>query len=102
MPSQLSILVFIAFPLYFAQYRHATLYFDFENVHTTTGSTHARTEDKLKDSNSEKEDDIKSSVMEVVGSTRYYSFHERVNIPIAVTGMSIPSRGIFVLWFFSC
>jgi hypothetical protein len=84
MPSQLSILVFIASPLDFARYRHAALYFDFENAHTQ-----AQIEDKHIDSNTENEDDIKSAVMEVVGSTGYYSFHERVNIPIAVTGMSI-------------
>ncbi len=97
MPSQLSILVFIASPLDFARYRHAALYFYFENAHITTGTTHAKTKDKLNDPNSEKEDDIKSSVMEVVGLTRYYSFHGRVNMPIAMTGMSIPSRVISVL-----
>lgn len=91
MPSQLSILVFIASPLDFARYRHAALYFDFENAH----------KDKHIDSNTENEDDIKSAVMEVVGSTGYYSFHERVNMPIAVTGMPVKRR-IPVLWFFSC
>lgn len=92
MPSQLSILVFVASPLDFARYRHAALYFDFKNAH----------KDKLIDSNKENEDDIKSAVMEVVGSMGYYSFHERVNMTIAVTGMLNTSRRIPVLRFFSC
>lgn len=47
-PSQLSILVFLASPLYFAQYRHAALYFDFENVHTTTGTILLTQEPRIK------------------------------------------------------
>lgn len=84
MPSQLSILAFIASPLGFARYRHAALYFDFEDAHTTTGITHTEPEGKLNNSNSEKEDNIKSSVMELVGSTGYYIFRERVNMPIVM------------------
>lgn len=47
-PSQLSILVLLASPLYFAQYRHAALYFDFENVHTTTGTILLTQEPRIK------------------------------------------------------
>lgn len=88
MPSNLSILVFVASPLDYARYRHTALYLDFDKT-----STHAETKSNSNSNNqnpsTDSEDDIKSSVMEVVGSPGYFSFHERVNtsLPSAATGM---------------
>lgn len=85
MPSKLSILVFVASPLDFARYRYAALYFEFEKTRSN-----AQIEKKVRfnESVAEREDDIKSSVMEVVGSPGVLSFYERVNIdlPAAATG----------------
>ncbi|KAJ5336528.1 uncharacterized protein N7506_004550 [Penicillium brevicompactum] len=62
--SRISILVFVASPLDYARYRHAALYIQYE-----TG-------------------DIKSSVAEVVGTTGFYSYSERVNWQIPVSSTS--------------
>jgi hypothetical protein len=92
MPAKLSILVFVASPLDYARYRHAALYLDFDNTHTNT-ETESNSKSNSNSNNTstttENEDDIKSSVMEVVGSPGYFSFHERVNtsLPVAATGM---------------
>lgn len=68
MPTHLSILVSVASPLDYARYRHAALYFKFDN------GTEA----------------IKSSLMEVVGSPGFFSFSERVNseLPSSSTSMT--------------
>jgi hypothetical protein len=83
MPIKLSILVFVASPLDYARYRHAALYFNFEHASANKAKSNSN------NTNTESEDDIKSSVMEVVGSPGYFSFHERVNtsLPVAATGM---------------
>ncbi|KAJ5668242.1 uncharacterized protein N7477_006812 [Penicillium maclennaniae] len=62
MPTHLSILVSGASPLDYARYRHASLYFEFEN-----------------------EESLKSALMEVVGSPGFLSFSERVNIELPVS-----------------
>ncbi|CAL5866468.1 uncharacterized protein PFLUO_LOCUS676 [Penicillium psychrofluorescens] len=70
MPTTLSILVYVASPLDFARYRHTALYFQFP---AETAS----------------EADLKSSLMEIVGSHGFFTFSERVNwdIPIHSTGV---------------
>ncbi|KAJ5377443.1 uncharacterized protein N7496_004852 [Penicillium cataractarum] len=86
MPTKLSILVFVASPLDYARYRHASLYLEFEHAHETEAK---KANLKPGDSNTNTEDDIKSSVMEVVGSPGYFSFYERVNTsPVAATGLA--------------
>ncbi|KAI2786409.1 hypothetical protein POX_g08794 [Penicillium oxalicum] len=119
MPSKLSILVFIASPLDYARYRHAALYFEFEGtpIHDTTTKSKFKTRSPLgiqepaKKPDAELESpssrtptpglssgveipesqaDIKSCMMEVVGSPGFYSFHERINmaLPVAATGLA--------------
>jgi hypothetical protein len=92
MPAKLSILVFVASPLDYARYRHAALYLDFEHTHANAEIKSKSKSNSNSNSNNPStgnEDDIKSSVMEVVGSPGYFSFHERVNtsLPVAATGM---------------
>ena len=65
MPIKLSILVSVASPLDYARYRHTALYIEY-------------------DANT----DIKSSLAEVVGSTGFYSYSERVNWEIPVSSTS--------------
>ncbi|KAF3390441.1 hypothetical protein F1880_009186 [Penicillium rolfsii] len=98
MPAKLSILVFVASPLDYARYRHAALYLDFDNTSTTPETESTSTSNSTANSQSASpphEDDIKSSVMEVVGSPGFFSFHERVNtsLPVAATGLA---KAIFV------
>ncbi|KAJ5459823.1 uncharacterized protein N7458_001375 [Penicillium daleae] len=92
MPSKLSILVFVASPLDFARYRHAALYFEFEKTHS---NVQIEKTVRFNESVAEREDDIKSSVMEVVGSPGFLSFYERVNtdLPAAATGLA---KAVFV------
>lgn len=66
MPTHLSILVSVASPLDYARYRHASLYFEFEN-----------------------EEHLKSALMEVVGSPGFFSFSERDNIEIPISSTSM-------------
>lgn len=87
MPTTLSILVFVASPLDYARYRHTALYFQFDetariqkdtvDVDTSTNATH-----------SQPPENIKSSVMEIIGSPGFFSFSERLNwgIPVTSTG----------------
>ncbi|KAJ5624534.1 hypothetical protein N7510_000843 [Penicillium lagena] len=72
MPITLSILVYVASPLDFARYRHTALFFQFPEKET--GS----------------EPDLKSSLMEIVGSHGFFTFSERVNwdIPINSTELA--------------
>ncbi|KAJ6111916.1 hypothetical protein N7523_007977 [Penicillium sp. IBT 18751x] len=70
MPIHLSILVSVASPLDYARYRHASLYFEFEN-----------------------EESLKSALMEVVGSPGFFSFSERVNIELPVSS-TVPVSSI--------
>lgn len=87
MPSKLSILVFVASPLDYARYRHAALYLEFETGHANS-EIEGNSKSKDSNTNTNTEDDIKSSVMEVVGSPGYFSFYERLNTsPVAATGM---------------
>lgn len=128
MPSKLSILVFIASPLDYARYRHAALYFEFEGtpIHDTTTKSKFKTRSPLgiqepaKKPDAELESpssrtptpglssgveipesqaDIKSCMMEVVGSPGFYSFHERINmaLPVAATGKSSSTYGEVVV-----
>jgi hypothetical protein len=84
MPSKLSILVYIASPLDYARYRHAALYLEFETAHTASGTEGIS---KFNDSIPNTEDDIKSSVMEVVGSPGNFMFYERLNTsPVPAIG----------------
>lgn len=77
MPSTLSILIFVASPLDYARYRHAALYLEFESyVHDAKTGL-----DVAVDSPS----NIKSSLMEVVGSTGFFTFSERINSEVPVT-----------------
>lgn len=62
--SRISILVFVASPLDYARYRHAALYIQYDDA------------------------EIKSSVAEVVGTTGFYSYSERVNWEIPVLSTS--------------
>ncbi|CAI7671368.1 unnamed protein product [Penicillium bialowiezense] len=64
--SRISILVFVASPLDYARYRHAALYIQYDDA------------------------EIKSSVAEVVGTTGFYSYSERVNweIPVLSTNLA--------------
>ncbi|KAJ5780480.1 hypothetical protein N7457_005640 [Penicillium paradoxum] len=73
MPIKLFILVFVASPLDYARYRHTALYLEFSDPQPT-----------------QTELPIKSSFAEVVGSTGYYSFSERVNweIPSSSTDLA--------------
>jgi hypothetical protein len=66
MPIKLSILVFVASPLDYARYRHTALYIEYDAPNPG----------------------VKSSLAEVVGSTGFYSYSERVNweIPVSSTG----------------
>lgn len=72
MATHLSILVTVASPLDYARYRHAALYFEFEN-----------------------DESLKSSLMEVVGAPGFFSFSERVNseLPVSSTSMYQDRRG---------
>lgn len=62
---KISILVFVASPLDYARYRHTALYIQYEG-----------------------DVGIKSSLAEVVGSTGFYSYSERVNWEIPVSSAS--------------
>lgn len=87
MPSKLSILVYIASPLDYARYRHAALYLEYETAHTDSG-TEGNSKSKSNDSNPNTENDLKSSVMEVVGSPGNFMFYERLNTsPVPAVGM---------------
>ncbi|KAJ5819860.1 hypothetical protein N7474_005451 [Penicillium riverlandense] len=66
MPITLSILVYVASPLDFARYRHTALYFQFPAEETAP------------------EPDLKSSLMEIVGSHGFFTFSERINWDIPV------------------
>lgn len=79
MPTKLSILVFVASPLDYARYRHAALFFQFDH----DGQTKV---EHVGDDGST-EDNIRSSMMEVIGSPGFFSFGERVNwkIPLSST-----------------
>ncbi|KAJ5153277.1 uncharacterized protein N7482_009755 [Penicillium canariense] len=90
MPSKLSILVFVASPLDDARYRHTALYFEFDaqaQAPSTGFNINAGTDGSA--------GEIRSSMMEVVGSTGFFSFSERVNaaLPVEATGLA---RAIFV------
>ncbi|KAF7714872.1 Uncharacterized protein PECH_007886 [Penicillium ucsense] len=122
MPSKLSIVVFIASPRDYARCRHAALYFEFfEDSSTNTcngissqsdahprleaephperesGSTPSRTPTPGLSSArlQECQDDIKSCMMEVIGSPGFFTFHERLNtaFPVAAAGLA---RAAFV------
>lgn len=71
MPIKVFILVFTASPLDYARYRHTALYLELSEPRAT-----------------DTKQPIKSSLAEVVGSTGFYSFSERVNweIPTLSTG----------------
>ncbi|OOQ81834.1 hypothetical protein PEBR_43357 [Penicillium brasilianum] len=93
MPSKLSILVYIASPLDYARYRHAALYLEYETAHTDSG-TEGNSKSKSNDSNPNTENDLKSSVMEVVGSPGNFMFYERLNTsPVPAIGLA---KSVFV------
>ncbi|KAJ5652187.1 hypothetical protein N7507_009613 [Penicillium longicatenatum] len=82
MPTNLSILVFVASPLDYARYRHTALFFEFE--------PQAQAQKKYAADHTQMEPEteyIKSSVMEVIGSPGFMSFSERQNwgIPVSST-----------------
>jgi hypothetical protein len=77
MAIKLSILVFVASPLDYARYRHTALYIEYddpENAQTQSTDQSAAS--------------IKSSLSEVVGSTGFYSYSERLNWAIPVSSAS--------------
>lgn len=90
MPTKLFILVFVASPLDYARYRHTALHFQFDSVEPTPlekpeqGGTTGGNGSPESYSNS----NIRSSVMEVIGSTGFFSVEERVNWEIPVSSSS--------------
>ncbi|KAJ5692387.1 hypothetical protein N7462_001810 [Penicillium macrosclerotiorum] len=86
MPTNLSILVFIASPLDYARYRHTALYFEFGKPDEKPDDTATPTGVPGQVAPLS----IKSSVMEVVGSPGFFSFSERVNadLPGPATGLA--------------
>jgi hypothetical protein len=65
MPTHLFILVSVASPLDYARYRHASLYFEFEN-----------------------DESLRSALMEVVGSPGFFTFSERRNSELPTSSTS--------------
>jgi hypothetical protein len=83
----LSIIIYVASPLDYARYRHAALYLEYGGP-PENGDTNANT-----DTNAETPSQPKSSVAEIVGSTGFFTFVERLNWqpPISSTGEAPPS-----------
>ncbi|KAJ5162165.1 hypothetical protein N7492_007557 [Penicillium capsulatum] len=82
MATKLSILVFVASPLDYARYRHTALFFQFDHD--------AQSQIEHVGNDGSTEGNIRSSVMEVVGSTGFFSFGERVNwkVPASSTNLA--------------
>lgn len=78
----LSIIIYVASPLDYARYRHAALYLEYGGS-PENGDTNANA-----DTNAETPSQLKSSVAEIVGSTGFFTFVERLNWepPISSTG----------------
>jgi hypothetical protein len=84
----LSIIIYVASPLDYARYRHAALYLEYGGP-PENGDTNANTEANANaDTNAETPSPLKSSVAEIVGSTGFFTFVERLNWqpPISSTG----------------
>jgi hypothetical protein len=86
----LSIIIYVASPLDYARYRHAALYLEYGGP-PENGDTNANTEANAganADTNAETPSQPKSSVAEIVGSTGFFTFVERLNWqpPISSTG----------------
>ncbi|KAJ5768317.1 hypothetical protein N7533_000900 [Penicillium manginii] len=96
MPTDLSILVFVARPLDYARYRHTALFFDFaqSQSHTQTQQL-AKNQPAAPDltashkngtgntnADSPPSPEIKSSIMEITGSPGFFCFAESVNTDI--------------------
>ena len=93
MPTTLDILVFVASPLDYARYRHMALYIEFgEDKGTDAGAR----------SNSAIEENVRSSIMEIVGSPGFFSFSERVNAELPAQATSKSRRGACFLFCFVC
>lgn len=78
MPTHLSILVSVASPLDYARYRHASLYFEFENDNC-----------------------LKSALMEVVGSPGFFTFSERGNSDLPILSTSMYHAFLFIYSIYS-
>jgi hypothetical protein len=100
----LSIIIYVASPLDYARYRHAALYLENgerpeppnANPKANTEATaHAKTNlNPNTEAEAETETPLqpKSSVLEIVGSTGFFTFAERLNwdIPTSSTGEAPP------------
>ncbi|KAJ6087332.1 hypothetical protein N7467_006246 [Penicillium canescens] len=90
----LSIIIYVASPLDYARYRHAALYLEYGGP-PENGDTNANTEANAnaETNNTETPLQPKSSVAEIVGSTGFFTFVERLNWepPISSTGEAPPS-----------
>jgi hypothetical protein len=91
----LSIIIYVASPLDYARYRHAALYLEYgeppENSNTNA-NTEANANTDTNDTKTRLQP--KSSVAEIVGSTGFFSFVERLNWepPISSTGEAPPGN----------
>ncbi|KAJ5930434.1 hypothetical protein N7466_005927 [Penicillium verhagenii] len=85
MPTNLSILVFVASPLDYARYRHTALYFEFDSPETQ----YANAKNQHTQPEPQEKDYIKSSMMEVIGSPGFMSFFERKNWGVPVSSANL-------------
>jgi hypothetical protein len=94
----LSIIIYVASPLDYARYRHAALYLEYGEP-PENGNTNANTEANANANTNDTNDtetrlQPKSSVAEIVGSTGFFTFVERLNWepPISSTGEAPPGN----------
>ncbi|KAJ5918241.1 hypothetical protein N7454_010616 [Penicillium verhagenii] len=89
MPTNLSILVFVASPLDYARYRHTALFFEFDPPATQ----HANAKNQHTQPETQETECIKSSMMEVIGSPGFMSFFEHLArvVPVSRLPDTIPT-----------